>query len=46
MRTGNSATLAWLTWLGLVAYNGQKQKAAENSLKEEMRRMIKEKVGK
>ena len=46
MRTGNSATLAWLTWLGLTAYNGQRQKAVNNALKEEIRRMIKEKVGK
>ena len=40
MKTDNSATLAWLTWLGMNSYVRQEQKRRERALKEEVRRCV------
>ena len=44
METQNSATLAWLTWLGLNSHVRQEQKRQERTLKEEVRRLVRERV--
>jgi len=42
MKTRDSATLSWLTWLGINSYVRQEQKRSERALKEEVRRCVKE----
>ena len=44
MKTQNGATLTWLTWLGLNSYVSQEQKRQEITLKEEIRRLVRERV--